>query len=263
MAKMSGNPAAAMAVRRSGQVYYELASRRETIGCGYAYVNPGLPDMPDCNFVGEVVLEADADPVREVQEYYASREVRCWGWAPAATQNPDALGALLAPLGLVRHEAAVLEHDGGVARASGEGPVRVLGARAMRRAYTRVLEAVARPGLAGQFRDQHLERLNEPQYDGFVALVDDEAVGAVSLLQVGEIGRICDLMVSPAWRGRGVGGELLSHAVRTAQRWLLRPVCAAVWVGKAAALDEFTKAGFARVDTLVSYWAAEAWEACE
>lgn len=251
-----------MALRRSGQVYYELASRRETIGCGYAYTNPDFADLADCNFVGEVVVDACDQPVREVQRHFEQCGVRCWRWAPAATQPPEPLGALLAPLGFKPVQTCVMVHDGTSSGAPETNHVRVVGARAMRRAYTRLLEE-ASPSLtaSAQFRDAHLERLNEPQYDAFVALVGDEPAGVISLLQVGEIGRVCDLHVAPAWRRKRIASALLQYAVKTAQRWLLRPVCAGVRAENAAALAVFRQAGFSEADSLVSYEAPGALEA--
>jgi GNAT superfamily N-acetyltransferase len=241
------------AVRRSDQVYYELVSSRHTIDCAYAYTCGDYPDLAECNFVGEVVLADTPDPVALVNAHFAERGLRCHRWEPAAIQSPAPVEALVSPLGFERRETAAL----GLSRepAPAQCPVRILGGRAMRRAYTAVVGQRSAAGgrLSDQLARHQLERLNEPQYDAFVALSGDDPVGMVSLLQVGEIGRICDLYVVPDRRGRGVAAALLAHVISTARRWSLRTLCARVALENDAALRVFSRAGLEEHGRIVSF----------
>ncbi|HMQ15356.1 MAG TPA: GNAT family N-acetyltransferase [Phycisphaerae bacterium] len=241
------------AVRRSDQVYYELVSSRHTIDCAYAYTCGDFPDLAECNFVGEVVLADTPDPVALVNAHFAERGLRCHRWEPAAIQPPAPVEALVSPLGFERRETAAL----GLSRepAPAQCPVRILGGRAMRRAYTAVVAQRSAAGgrLSDQLARHQLERLNEPQYDAFVAISGDDPVGMVSLLQVGEIGRICDLYVLPDRRGRGVAAALLAHVISTARRWSLRTLCARVAVENDAALRVFSRAGLEEHGRIVSF----------
>jgi GNAT superfamily N-acetyltransferase len=242
------------AVRRSGQVYDELIARRETLRCGHVYSNEQFPDLPSCNFVSEVVLADDGDPVSEVEQYFAGAGLRCWRWTPAENQRVETLQQVLAPAGYLPEEGlcVVYSHGSEVARSAG---VRVLGARAMRRAYTEIVKArsLEIQGPVDQLNAAQLERLNEPAYDAFVGLVADNPVGIVSLLQAGEIGRVCDLFVHPDWRGRGVASSLLSYVLLAARRWALRPVCAEIHRGNAPARGLMRKLGFVESGTHISF----------
>jgi GNAT superfamily N-acetyltransferase len=248
---MSLGELAGSAVRRSNQVYFEQVSQRETIVCGYAYTSARWPELEDCNFVGEVLLEgAPRAAYDTVERYFAERALTCWRWIPAAIQEPGAVAALLAPLGF-RAEASLPYVLARNAVARSPAGLRILGARAMRRAYTELIGLRSREQAGGadaprarDLTDMHLERLNDPQYDAFVARLDDHPVGVVSLLQVGEIGRVCDLFVHREQRRRGIGSALIQYAVATARRWSLCPICAEAPAGDAACRGLLERAGF-------------------
>lgn len=252
---MSGNPLAASAVRRSNQVYYEQVAGRETIACGYAYYSSDYPRVAACNFLGEVLLDDDTpNPSALVDEFYADRGLECHRWAPAAGQSPEQVERLLAPDVFERRESIALLFPPN-ADYRLDARVRVLGARAMRRAYTAIVgqRSAAQPDLADDLTAVQLERLNDPQYDGFVALLDDEPVGICSVFQVGEIGRICDVFVVEKLRRRGVGAAMVSYAVMTARRWSLRPICAEVPADDEPARALFRKLGFEEGGVIVSF----------
>lgn len=259
---MSGLSLATAAVRRSNQTYLEQVSRSVPLSCGVAYFNPDHPQVPGCNLLGEVQLDdRTPDPFAAVQSFYNDRQLTCFGWVPASGQDPGPVGRLLEPHGYRRCESFSYS----LAQASpvpGTGRLRILGARAMRRAYTRMiaLRSAAHADLADELTAIQLERLNDPQYDGFVALLDDEPVGVVSVYQVGEIGRLCDLYVAPGRRRRGVATALLGHAIQTARRWGLHPICMQVAAPNAAARSLVQQTGFEPGDTIVAYMDSRAIE---
>jgi GNAT superfamily N-acetyltransferase len=252
---MSRVSTATAAVRRSNQTYLEQVSQSVSLSCGVAYFNPAHPRVPGCNLLGEVLLDdGTPDPVALVQSFYDERHLTCFGWIPAADQDPEAVGRLLEPRGYQRCEKLTyLFPPGGTV--SGEEGVRILGARAMRRAYTRMIaeRSAEHDDLSDDLTAVQLERLNDPQYDGFVALFEDEPVGIVSVYQVGEIGRVCDLYVARGRRGRGVATALLGQAIQTARRWGLRPICMEVAAQNVPARSLVEKTGFEPGDTIVAY----------
>jgi GNAT superfamily N-acetyltransferase len=243
---MNAESIATAAVRRSNQTYFEQVSRSVTLPCGLAYFNADYPDLPICNFIGEVLLDEDMpDPVALVRSFYDERNLTCFRWIPAARQDPQAVERLVVPLGFERREN--LTYLFPATRACHPDPsLRVVGARAMRRAYTRIIsERSAEHGeLADDLTAVQLERLNDPQCDGFVAMRDDEPVGVISVYQVGEIGRLCDLYVGPSHRRTGVATALLHYAIQTARRWGLRPIVVQVARRNAAARSLVEKTAF-------------------
>lgn len=252
---MSLDAIAAAAVRRSDQVYFEQTARRETIGCAYAYTQPAFPRLASCNFVGELVCGSSAEQAcREVDRYFAAAGLTCLRWIPAAGQATEPLAAVLASRGCERREslACVLSED---AEARPDERVRVLGARAMRRAYGVIVaaRAASHPELAEELTAVQLERLNDPQYDAFVGLVDERPVGMITVFQVGQIGRLCDLYVRPEFRRRGYASALLRYAVATARRWSLRPICAQVEATNTAGRALLRRVGFLEGGQIVSF----------
>lgn len=269
IAAMHANPAAIAAVRRSNQQYFEQVSRRETIGCGYAYVNVEHPRVPACNFLGEFLLDAaDPDLLGTVAGFFSNQGATCFGYVPAAQQDVAPVEQLLSPRGFQRRDIiasilpATADPGAPATNAASPGHPHFVGARAMRRAYLRL---IAERSATGDEPDEtaltqiHGERLNDPQYDAFVAFDPggDEPIGTVTVYQVGEIGRICDLYVARGRRRQNVGRALLAHAAQTARRWALRPICAAVSAKNTAGRALLGAAGFEEGGVIAEFWRSD------
>ncbi len=240
-------------MRRADQVYYEQICERETIACGYAYRSDRFAEVAECHFVGEVLLELCNDSLTVVDTYFTRIGRECSRWVPAADQPAAAVAELLAGRGFERRERVVFAWNG--VERERPGGLRVVGARAMRRSYTRIAEARSAEGggRADALTQLQLERLNDPQYDAFVALDGDEPVGMISLLQVGQIGRLCDLYVRKEHRRRSAARQLLHAALSAARRWALHPVVAAVEDRNEAGAGLLCGAGFAEAGRIVSF----------
>jgi len=252
---MSLQHVAETAIRRSNQVYFEQVASRETIDLGYAYTNAAFPSLAECNFLGEVLLDEDrASAFDRVERWFAERGATCQRWVPCAEQNPDEVEAVVAPRGMVRRTTRVYAFEALDAPPPAE-ELRVLSGRAMRRAYqSLVAERAAEVGGPADSRAQmHAERLDDPQYEPLVALLDERPAGIAALFQVGPIGRICDVWVAPAARRRGVARGLVTHAVRTAVRWALRPLCAASAEDDAAGRGLLAATGFTEFGTMTHF----------
>jgi GNAT superfamily N-acetyltransferase len=126
----------------------------------------------------------------------------------------------------------------------------------MPRAYAAVVAARSEShstDLADSLTEVQLERLNDPQYTAFVAMIDERPAGMASLFQIGQIGRVCDIFVLPSEREQGVATSLVRYAVRAARRWALHPICAEIAVGAQRSLSLLTRAGFAPGDTISEF----------
>ncbi|MCG3127175.1 MAG: hypothetical protein CHACPFDD_02033 [Phycisphaerae bacterium] len=254
---MTRNAMALSAVRTSQRAYDEQVGEAETLDCGVAHFSEAYPELPECNFVSEVLLANAATPaeaVAEIQRFYSGRGLCCRRWVPAAEQPPELLAALLEPIGLrPRVSTALLlkPDECGAAHPA----VRIVPARAMRRACGAIFEqALGRGDSADAARVAvALERLGQPSYDGFVALRDDAPAGFVAVHQVGEIGRVRELFVCGEHRRGGVGRTLVGYAVATARRWALHPICAAVPSGDEASSAAYRRAGFVAGGELVEF----------
>ncbi|MFO0840117.1 MAG: GNAT family N-acetyltransferase [Phycisphaerae bacterium] len=255
---MNGLTHATLAIRRANQVYFEQVGARTTLNCCYAYVNETHPNLPTCNFVGEVALRGDGAACwDEVQRFFAERQATCSRWIPSAEQLPEELDALLAPHGFVRREsvANILHREA----APPDPRIRVLAARAMRRAYTQIASrrALEHPRWSDALTSVQLERLNDAQYDAFVALRGDEPLAMAALLQVGEIGRLCDMYVIPEARRQGIGAAMVSYLIATAKRWRLRPIVVDADATNTAGRRLLAQRGFTEDGTIVSLCRAD------
>ncbi len=255
---------ATMGVRRSNQVYFEQVSTRTTLDCGYAYLCDAHRRAPQLNFMGEIELGEDAAGAPTlIDAFFREHDAECGAWRPRLEQPPEPLEPLAAQRGLARCESVslVLPLE---RRISAVERIRCLSARAMRRTYTQVLtrraELAGAWGAAWQYA--MLERLNDPQYEALLALRGDQPLGIAALLQVGQIGRLCDFFVLPEQRRMGVGTALAAQLVATARRWRLLPVCleidtqnlpARAWAQRLGFVDDGVMVWFVRPDARESW----------
>ena len=112
----------------------------------------------------------------------------------------------------------------------------VLPGRAARDAYARTCRATDDP--ADPWSPRRPAHLDDPQFDGLLAL-DGRTPLAVGGLQTrGHSGGVFDLAVVPEWRRRGVGRFLLGRVLELAARSQLSDVLAGTAAGPAAELFE-------------------------
>lgn len=274
---MSHNPIATNAVRTSNRAAYDHVSAQETLEYAVVRFNLGHPRLGMCNFATEITIDhpgsaekksvvaaaavssngnvAAADRMlAEVKHFFSERGLTCARWIPAAEQNPDSLAQSLEPLGLQREESVALVLPRGVDGAV-DPKLKFLGARAMRRAVTAILtERFSAEGdLAKDLFELEVGRLDDPQYDAFVAIKDERPVAMIAVHQVGDVGRIRDLYVIANARRVGFGTAAVQYAIATARRWAMRTVCAEIATNDGPALDLSAGAGFEQAGRLVQF----------
>ncbi len=233
------------AVHRSDQAWYEAIAERETLDFALAFHAERFGDTPEANQLREVSLaEIPIERAWEsCERFYDSLGLRCRRWSPMMGQEPAPLEPFLAARNFHRDERQVM-----LLTAWTDVPapddVRVVPARAVRAAYG---------GLCGDLADMALEHLDDPQLDMFAALVDNRPAGSLGLYQVGDIGRIRDLRVASAHRGRGVEAALMKHVLALTRRLLLRAVCAECAADDADARALYDRCGFSPAGSIVRF----------
>lgn len=247
---MLSNEEIISAVRRSDQAMCEQIATWETLEYGVAFCNPEIPSFAGANQLRDVWL-ADMDgetAFARAEAYYAERGLTCLRWTPASGQAVEPVETLLAGKNWRRVENVAMGlKDWGASAAADDETVRVLPARAMRRAYGRTFEGDSTGESAGT------ERLNDAKHDAFVCTLNGEPAGRAAYVEVGDIARLADVFVLPGFRGRGVGRSLVGHFLQTARRLSPQVVVASCDSDDAAGRAFLAGHGFAECGTLKAF----------
>jgi GNAT superfamily N-acetyltransferase len=232
------------AIRRSSQAHCEQISQGVALTCGVAYYSTRFPQVPSVNQVRDVFLPDRASPQSvydEVRAFYSEKGLRCGCWVPAFEHPVEPLGQLLSERGYraVRMQVMLSVHSFEPASGPGAptgGAIRILPARAVRAMYREIILSDLRyePRLREAMADVAGERMDDPQYDMYVATLDGQPAGHGGLFQVGDIGRVEELFVVEAYRGKRVGSALLAYLVTMSRRLALRTTVLEVEAGSPA-----------------------------
>ncbi len=226
------------AVRRSDRALVEQVSEWESLEYGVAHTSPRHPALASANQLREVWLaDVDAETAyKRTEDYFQSRGLMCRLWTPASGQAPEPVERLLLSRGWRCVDRAAMHLTSMDALTDASPPaIRVLPARAMPKAYRQTFAAEgavasADPVSAGTAADAQAEaaidRLNDSIHDAFVAMLDGVPAGRITYLQAGDIALLDDITVLRAFRGRGVGGALVSHVLHLAKRLLPKTIVA-------------------------------------
>ncbi len=240
-------------ILRSTQAFCGQLCDKQTLRHGIAYYCPRFPRLGEVNQFREIVVN---DPRRleeawqECETFFAAQGLQCGRWAPAEGWAGDAMRAFLADRGFRRRTYAVMA----LTRwPEAESPprVRVLPARAVRRIYEQWL--AARDDAASDRVRAALDRLDDPQYDMFVALAGKKPIGRCALYQVGDIARVMDLDLAPEPSADEAADALLLHVLALARRLAMRNICLQLDADDAAQRDRFERFGFEAVGTVEEF----------
>ena len=239
----------ASAVRRSDQIFSEQVGDKTTLDCGVAYFDLQYPHSTQDNVLREVWVEqADAMPAAwaEVEQLYADRGAECRGWIPSLGQSVAVIEPFLLEQGLRKQTHAAMSLSDWPTLA-GDPDVRVLPARAMRKAFRSLHHD-------DQEADIEERRLDYAQFDVFVAIIDGQPAGRCGLLQAGEIANLRNLYVRPAFRRRRVAMTLVAHALEMARRLMMKSVCGNIDVENTEGMALLRACGFERHGETVEFW---------
>lgn len=245
-------------LQRSTQAYCLQLCEKETLEFGIAYYSKKYAALPEANQFREVIA-TEPDQVdrafAESQAWFESQGLSCHRWAPADGNGSDALTDFLTDRGfaLRRYTAMTLTQW---AELETPDDVKVLPARAMRNVFREMLDTEAKrtsPQAAEQSIEACEERLDDPQWDMFVALADKKPAGRCALYQVGDIARLTELHVLESQLDRGVKQALTAHVLALAKRLAMRNICLQVDSDDKAMRAWFQSAGFVEDGTIVEF----------
>lgn len=246
------------AILRSNQAYYAQLSDTTSLQYGIAYTCPRYPSLESANQFREVLIEQLGDvetAFAEVEAHFAGAGVRCYAWVPAADQSIEPMATFLSSKGYCRRDLSAMVVQEWV-ELPAPRDIRVLPARAMRKALHAIHAEEFRMSDSAK-QDMLMaaatERLDEPQMDAFVALLDGAPAGHCTLFQVGDIGRIVDLFVVELFRRGGVATALMGHLLRMARRLTMRITCMEIPSDSVAALTLCERCGLVQDGTTTEF----------
>ncbi len=213
-------------MHRSTQALCTHLCQKQTLTQGIAYYNPDLPHDAEANQFREVVIGGAGDvreAFEEAETFFSEQGITCLRWALAADQTADAIAPFLIEAGFVKRPLSAWLLTRWVDRAPPDD-VRVLPARAMRSTLRRMFESAESEPTRTDALETCLRRMDDPQYDMFVAMIGDQPAGRCALYQVGDFARVTDLHVADGFDEKIVGHALLAHVLTMSKRLTMRKI---------------------------------------
>lgn len=230
----------------------EQVSQWDSLDYGVAYWSTAHPTLPEANQLRDVWLaDITADEAYAQSEaYFAERGARCGLWTIASSQSEGPVRDLLTGKGWQRLETTVLSlARWDLTEAPVETTIRILPARAMRKAYRATFDDSSTDG------DAAVTRLDDSNLDEFVATIDGAPAGRIGYLSVGDTARITNAFVLPAFRGHRVEFQLMAHVLRLARRLLPKIIVSGADTAEAQSF--LNQCGFESASTTVEYRRSE------
>ncbi|MBI3835007.1 MAG: hypothetical protein HY287_11820 [Planctomycetes bacterium] len=243
---------------RTTQAFCLQVCEKETLDFGIAYYSPRFPRLAEANQFREVVVSdaaAMATAFEQAEEWFRSHGLTCMRWAPAEGCDAAILGSFLIERGFHEERFSVLHLSHWPEAAAAKSDIRILPARAMRGAFrSTFLNSKDESDVGGaMLADAYAERLDDPQFDMFVAMQGDTAAGRCGLYQVGDIARVIGPNVIAQVNAGAIQEAMLRHVLAMAHRLTFRNVCAQVEESDAASLLHFERYGFIQDGRIVEF----------
>ena len=245
-------------ILRSTQAFCSQLCEKKTLEYGIAYYCERFAALPEANQFREVIAEDPeklADAFAEAQAWFRGQGLACLRWAPADGHATPQVSAFL--------ERRKFRARTFTAMRLARWPeieevtaVRILHARAARKALRQTFMQAASPAsptMREVLADAYEERLDDPQFDLFVALVDGQAVGRCALFQVGDIARVMEHEMLPGFDESGADRALLNHVLGLAKRLGMHNIVAQADNADTAKLTKFEQAGFVVDGTIIEF----------
>ena len=240
--------------------YCSAGRETEQVDLGLAICTPKYPRVHDANrlFFARVPRGADAEELlADAERHYVTRgstlqRLMLARLAPKAETVP--LLELLRRRGWRELHFDIMRLD----RASPlrERTCRIISARSAMRLY----DAFAREAAASiepQLADVSIERLDDPQYEALVAIVDGRVVARAALMTSGEVGLIEQVKVLDAYRRRGLGRAVVEAAIELCMRAQLKHVLLTVGTHNEVAKRLYASLGFTKLGEEVTFAAPQ------
>ena len=239
---------------RSGQAFFEQICQSVTLDHGVALFSERYPQLCQANQLREVLLEDSTrlpEAFARTEEFYTARGVRCGRWVPALEQPLEPLDGFLPDHGFARRDQDVWVLTRWV-EPTRSSELRVVPARAVRAAFRETFSPV-HGGAEEPEWQAYCERLDDPQLDMFVALVDGQSAGRCGLFQRGDVARIIGLHSCPQFEGLPVERTLVQHCLQLAKRLGLSQTCTKIAQGDESRSALFEAMGFGAAGVLTEY----------
>jgi GNAT superfamily N-acetyltransferase len=227
---------------------------------GTAYANPALLAVHDANNIRDAALPDNITPaaaIDSVLSHYAQQNTRCAYWVmnPSAPEHATKpLTDHLLSIGYRTRAADILLLSHAPPVRIPESPaLKIIPARASFR-HTRILaEQSAAAWNTPQLADAWMTHLDDPHWDALLALKEGHPAAYVGVLAVGEVGRIDDVYVAPAFRNQGIAQTMLARILEICARALFRHVMLSTLADNTPAHRLYQKLGFKTVGQLIAY----------
>jgi GNAT superfamily N-acetyltransferase len=230
--------------------------------------NPTLAELPEANALHDAFVLPTVTAVKLIQQMSAISNAAGAPWRscsinPSQSTNQNAtLADALTTAGWTPAPLAIYHRARSVIVAQGAMPsdISVIPARASYRHYRQLLQMRAEEGTEKlspsplfsplfslplfSRAEADLLHLDDSHFDVLLALRAGEPVGSIGVLSSGEVGTVREWYVAKAHRNRGIGRLLLSRAMETASRGLLRHVMIGLPEGQLSAKHLVIAAGF-------------------
>ena len=251
---------------RTDAAWIEHGAEGEPLEVGTAYANSALPSIWNANHVRDASLAVGMTPeqaVAEVTAHYASKGTACAYWI----MNPSADAAQTRPLAdhlislghRVRVDEILYLRRSRSAPVAAPAELKIIPARASYRHARALAEERARDRW-GSAIDELVEAdildIDDPHTDTLLALHADRPVATISVLAVGDLGRIENVYVARDFRRRGIGRTMMSRALEVCVRSMFRHVFMLVDPANTPATTLYRSLGFEPIGRLTSYCAA-------
>lgn len=243
------------AARRTEQVWWEQICEWESLEYGVAFCCRRYPSVAEAQQLRDVWL-ADIEgreAFDRAEAYYAERGLTCSQWTPASGQDDDQVNALMTDKGWQREDIVALslaDIEKSPAELEREG-VRILPARAMRRAYRAFLETIHAGDEAAC--NAAFDRLDDASYEVLLAVRAGAAVGRIGYHEVGEFTRLREFSISSDADETELRRLLLAHFLLRARRLSPRVVVACCLASATDDIAFLTDCGFAEGGRLVRF----------
>lgn len=252
---------------RTDRFWADSVSEGTQLDSGFALTNKDLPKAWDSNRVIELALppgDSPADVVNEVQAHYGAAGLRCWKWelnSARPSEQTQPLAEHFRSLGWQESTDVVMSLGTPphlMALPTAPTDLMILPARAAFAKARELSNEVALQWSEPQIAEARMLHLDDPHCDALVALKDGRAVASVTVLAVGDIGRIEQVYVANAHRRQGIGRLLMQRALEICARSTFRHVLLRLRADNAPATALYEAMGFRTVGTLQSFLTASA-----
>jgi ribosomal protein S18 acetylase RimI-like enzyme len=216
------------ALQQSEAVLARMAADEMELDGATVFTNPRRPGIYMNNFATEVRVPPGATPeaiVDQILAHYVAAGTLCYFLQSATLQWPADLAQGLETCGYRRGgECAAYLLQQYTPPQQENAELQIIPARAaVQEALTlhrlgAVHEWDCDAKTADDLAAAHLDQFDEPRLEPFLGRLNGRPAGLVYVLGMGQIGIITDVFTAPEFRGRGVAGRLLDHAIQHCAR---------------------------------------------